>query len=325
MKSSVIPIFIPHLGCPNDCVFCNQHRIACDKEPDVSEVRDIIEKGLEYSSCPQICFYGGSFTAIDRGLMLGYLEAAYPYVRDGRCDSIRLSTRPDAIDREILDILSRYGVKTIELGAQSMSDRVLMLSGRGHTAEDTEKASRLIKNAGFELILQMMVGLPGSAEDDEYATARELCRLSPDGVRIYPTCVIADTPLYDMYLNGRYKALSVEEAVDICAGLADIFEQAGVTIVRLGLNPTDELSSGGVKAGAYHPALGEMVYSRRFYNRMAGFVPRDKAFEIIVPPRMLSVAIGQKKCNLTRFRALGPLEAIRADKDCTEPYIKIIE
>lgn len=325
MRSAIIPIFIPHLGCPNDCVFCNQRHIACPKEPDVQEVTEIIDKALCYCQNPQISFYGGSFTAIDRKLMTGYLEAAYVYVKDGRCDSIRLSTRPDAIDNEILGILSEYGVRTIEIGAQSMNDRVLMLSGRGHTSADTERASRMIKAAGFELILQMMVGLPGSRHEDELDTARKICALSPDGVRIYPTCVIEDTPLYDMYQRGIYKALTVEEAVDICARLATIFYDKSIAIVRMGLNPTDELSAGAVKAGAYHPAFGEMVYSRLFFNAMSARVPKDKPFEIVVPKALLSTAIGQKKCNLDLFKSVGDIRGIRTEEGCKKPEIRILD
>ena len=320
MKSSIIPIFIPHLGCPNNCVFCDQHKIASTvKEPDFSEVKGIIEQGLLYARKPQISFYGGSFTAIRRELMDGYLQTAVPFVESGLCDSIRLSTRPDAIDEDILETLRKYHVKTIELGAQSMCDRVLAASGRGHTAFDTSKASGLIKEYGFELILQMMVGLPLSEKEDELYTAEALCRLRPDGVRIYPTCVIDKTPLYDMYLAGRYKALSVDEAVDICADLLDIFEKYGVYIVRLGLNPTEELSNGGVKAGAYHPALGEMVYSRRFLKKVLPLVPKEP-YDILVTPKSLSVAIGQKRCNLSYLKSISPLCSIKGEEGLELPF-----
>ena len=323
MRSSIIPIFIPHLGCPNNCVFCDQRQIASAEAPSADRVREIIDKALEYAVRPQISFYGGSFTAIGNELMESYLKAAWPYVEDGRCDSIRLSTRPDAIDPERLEILKKYGVRTIELGTQSMADHVLTASGRGHDAEATRRASALIHEYGFELILQMMVGLPGASIEDELYTAREICALRPTGVRIYPTCVIGGTPLYEMYKRGIYKDLSIYEAVDICADLLDIFEEKGIKVVRLGLNPTEELSGGAVKAGAYHPALGEMVYSRRFLKDILKKAP-NVPYEILVPPRMLSIAIGQKKCNLEYLKNTTSLAAIKARKGIEEPEIRII-
>jgi len=174
MKRSIIPIFIPHLGCPHNCIFCDQKQIAAPVVPDGNAVQAIIKEALPYAKAPQISFYGGSFTAIPREEMVGYLEAVRPYIRAGQCSSIRLSTRPDAIDQDVLEVLWTYGVRTIELGAQSMSDAVLRKAGRGHLAADTIRASRLIRQYGFELILQMMVGLPGSSYADEIDTARAL-------------------------------------------------------------------------------------------------------------------------------------------------------
>lgn len=322
MKRSILPIFIPHLGCPHNCIFCDQKQIAVPHVPTPPEVRHLIEEGLRYAQKPQISFYGGSFTAIPQDEMRGYLKAAYAYVSDGRADSIRLSTRPDAVDGEILELLRHYGVRTIELGAQSMSDAVLQKAGRGHTAEDTRQAAKSIRDHGFELILQMMVGLPGSTPADEIETARALAQLHPDGVRIYPTCVLEHTPLCSLWVQGKYEALTVERAAEICAELCEIFEAADIPVIRLGLNPTEELSNGAVKAGPYHPAFGELVYGERFYRRMLPQLPKTGAFEIVVPPKMLSVAIGQQKRNLRRFSAAADIRAIRAENGCTEPEIR---
>ena len=325
MKRSILPIFIPHLGCPHDCVFCDQKQIASPSVPGAGEVQKIIEEGLRYAKCPQISFYGGSFTAIDRAQMIDYLEAARPYITDGRCHSIRLSTRPDAIDREVLEILKTYGVQTIELGAQSMSEDVLRKAGRGHTAAHTASASRLIREAGFELILQMMVGLPGSRYEDELYTARALAELKPHGVRIYPTCVLSNTALCRMYEQGSYRPLTVEAAVPICADLLDIFEGENIPVIRLGLNPTEELSGGAVAAGPYHPAFGEMVMSERFFRTLQTEIPADgRPYEIVVPPKMHSIAIGQKKANLRRFSAVSNIQAIRSDTACEKAYIRIL-
>ena len=182
-------------------------------------------------------------------------------------DAIRLSTRPDAVDEAVLNRLRAYGVGTIELGAQSMDEEVLRLAGRGHTAADVERAARLIRANGFELILQMMTGLPGDTEEKDLETARRLIALRPDGVRIYPTVIVRDTALCRMWEKGEYREHTVEDAVRVCARLLPLFEQAGVPVIRLGLNPTDELSGGEAVAGAYHPALGELVKSRVLRNR----------------------------------------------------------
>ena len=207
-KFKIIPIFVPHKGCQHQCSFCNQKHITGQHdevtpksaEETIQLYLSTIDSSKNYV---EIAFYGGSFTAIDRAKMVEYLQAAHPYILDGRCHSIRLSTRPDAIDREVLDILRAYGVQTIELGAQSMVDGVLRKAGRGHAAEHTASASALISEYGFELILQMMVGLPGSRYEDELYTAKALARLKPHGVRIYPTCVLGNTALCRMYEMGR--------------------------------------------------------------------------------------------------------------------------
>lgn len=265
-RESIIPIFVPHLGCPNNCVFCNQRRISgCPKPATAQTVKDAIQAAAALprtGAKRQLAFYGGSFTAIPAEEQTALLATAKAYLDAGEIDSIRLSTRPDAIDGAVLKRLGAYGVETVELGAQSMDDRVLALSGRGHTAEDVETASRLIKRAGFRLILQMMTGLPGDTGEESVCTAQRIIALRPDGVRIYPTVIVRDTALYDLWKAGEYQEHSVEDAVRVCARLLPMFQRAGIPVIRLGLNPTDELSSGAAAGGAYHPALGELVKSR---------------------------------------------------------------
>ena len=208
-RESIIPVFVPHLGCPHACVFCNQRRISGRERPATAEdVICAVEKAAalpHHGAKRQLAFYGGSFTAIPAEQQLPLLQAAREELRRGRIDSIRLSTRPDAIDDEILNRLEQYGVETIELGAQSMDEEVLRRSGRGHTARDVERSARLIKERGFRLILQMMTGLPGATAESDLTTAKQLAALKPDGVRVYPTVIVRDTALYDLWQAGKYQ------------------------------------------------------------------------------------------------------------------------
>jgi len=265
-RRSVIPIFIPHLGCPCRCVFCDQHSIAAThsaarKAPAPSEVVSAIEEGISRAgSGAELAFYGGSFTAINKELRTEYLKAAYPFVQKGMLGGIRISTRPDAVNEAILYELEVFGVRTIELGAQSMDDRVLELAKRGHTAKDTVLASDMIKKRGLSLILQMMVGLPGELPGTAMKTARELAALRPDGVRIYPVVVIRGTELEDLWRRGKYSPPTVSEASEICADLLHFFDSEGIPVIRTGLNPSEDLE-GEVLAGAYHPAFGEICRS----------------------------------------------------------------
>lgn len=303
-KCSIIPVFVPNCGCPNDCVFCNQRRISGSLRP--AEPRDV-QNAIEHAAAltpkgtrRQLAFYGGSFTAIPIPEQEALLSAARPYLESGTVSSVRLSTRPDAIDPETLSRLSRYGVKVIEIGAQSMSDEVLRLSGRGHTASDVEEAARLVRGAGYKLILQMMTGLPGSTDELDVHTARRLSALSPDGVRIYPTVIVRDTALYDLWRAGRYKEHTVEDAVRVCAKIVPMFENAGIPVIRMGLNPTDDLSGGGAAGGAYHPALGELVRSRILLERAEALlfgVETGSDVVLGVGSRLVSQMAGQHGCN----------------------------
>ena len=334
-RQSIIPVFVPHVGCPNDCVFCNQRRISGVVRPITSEeVSCAIEQGAAITSNEvqrQLAFYGGSFTAIPVAQQNGLLEAVQPYLRNGTIASIRLSTRPDAIDEETLLRLRRFGVSTIELGAQSMDDTVLQLSGRGHTAEQVEQAARMVKDFGFELILQMMTGLPGDENGEaSVSTAQRIAALLPHGVRIYPTVIVKDTALYDQWLAGVYQEHTVETAVEVCARIVPIFDAEGIPVIRLGLNPTEDLSGGDAAGGAYHPALGEMVRSRIMLERaralLAGAQPGDSA-EITVGKGKMSQMIGQKRCNAAVLKAefgLQELKIRELSRKSDEIFVKFI-
>lgn len=304
-KRSIIPVFVPHLGCPHGCVFCNQHKISGSSSPaDAETVRQAVINALEIcgeNTNIQLAFYGGSFTAIPAHKQNELLGAALPFLRSGEISSIRLSTRPDAIDTETLPRLKAYGVSTIELGTQSMCDEVLLAAERGHTAQDTERAAALIKEHGFELILQMMTGLPGDTKQRSLETAERIIALKPDGVRIYPTVIIEDTELYTLWRQGEYSEHTLPQAVDWCAELVPMFEEAGIPIIRLGLNPTDDLSGGEAVGGAYHPAFGELVRSRLMLNRARELLraaePCGSAV-LGVNKSRVSAMIGQHRCNL---------------------------
>ena len=300
-RRRIIPVFVPHLGCPNECVFCNQKRISGSLFPacaqSVAQALSALPDGAGY----ELAFYGGSFTAIPAPQQEELLSAAVPARERGAVSALRVSTRPDAVDEEALARLRSYGVATVELGAQSMDDGVLRLSARGHTRADTVRAARLVKEDGFSLILQMMTGLPGSSPELDEATARELIALSPDGVRIYPTVIIRDTPLEDMWRRGLYREHTVEDAVEVCRRIVPLFEEQQISVIRLGLNPTEEFSGGAAVAGAYHPALGELVRSRILRRRAEELLrpcrPGEKAV-IETAERNLSAMIGQHRCNI---------------------------
>lgn len=296
-----IPIFVPHIGCPNDCVFCNQRTISGKSEFRIETVEKEIEEALKTisSRVPQIAFFGGSFTGIERGLMIRLLEIANRYIDEGRVDSVRLSTRPDYIDREILDILEKYRVKNIELGIQSMNDRVLSLNKRGHTADRSRAAMEMIAERGFELTGQMMTGMYGASAEDELLTAEEISRRATSS-RIYPTVTFVGTELANLWQNGDYKPLSLAETVERGAEVYKIFEKHGVEVIRIGLQSTEGLHTDQVLAGEYHDAIGEMILSRVRLDELRAMTPDvvDGVAFYSVPNKLISQYIGQKKANV---------------------------
>lgn len=297
MKKGNISLFIPHLGCPHKCSFCNQNTITGKQtQPGADDVRAAVETALKKKNYDyEIAFFGGSFTAIDREYMLSLLKAAYDYVKDGRVNGIRISTRPDCIDEEVLDILKKYGVTSIELGAQSMDNEVLRANFRGHTAEDVENASRLIKSFGFELGLQMMTGLYLDTDEKAVETAKKLIALSPDTVRIYPTVVLKNTYLAKLYEDELYKPQTVDDAANLCTKIVPMFEKAGIRVIRLGLHSSPELKKNMI-AGAFHDSFGEIVKSRYMLNKILKYPPAD--YEIMVNSKSVSQLKGQQKRNI---------------------------
>ena len=315
-RRAVLPLFIPHLGCPNECVFCDQRRISGSPLPvsgkSVSGILDRARsagnRGLE------LAFYGGSFTAIPETEQEELLGAAQPFLRDGTVSSLRVSTRPDAVDDAVIVRLRRFGVKTVELGAQSMSDHVLRICRRGHTVQDTIRASEMLRRSDLSLVLQMMTGLPGSDRSTDLETADAIVKLHPDAVRIYPTVIVRGTVLEKMWRSGEYRENTVEDAVKLCAEIVPMFEEAGIPVIRIGLNPTEELSRGEAAGGAYHPAFGELVRSEIMFHRISeklAVVPAGAEVIVVVPPKELSITIGQHRQNITRLLERFPVGSLR--------------
>ena len=317
MKHSNISIFVPHNGCPNACTFCNQREITGQSyQPVPQDVINAVNIARQYSDTKntEIAFFGGSFTAIPRDYMLSLLEAAYPFVKSGEFYGIRLSTRPDCINEEILDILKSHGVTAIELGTQSMCDDVLTANKRGHSALDSVNASLLIKKYGFSLGLQMMTGLYKSSDEKDIYTAHKIADLQPDTVRIYPTIVMRGTELAQLYQNGLYIPQTLETAVPLCAELLQFFEEKHINVIRLGLHDSDSLKQ-NMLAGAYHPAFRELCESEILFQNTLSLLKShgisSGTVEFSVNPKSISRFISQIKCNLQKLTDMGITPVIR--------------
>lgn len=328
MKHYNIPIFVPHRGCPNDCVFCNQkHITGIIKDITEEEIREIVDAHLETipkEAHKEIAFFGGSFTGIDMDIQRKYLSLAYEYIKNGDVSGIRLSTRPDYINKEILDQLAEFGVKVIELGVQSMDEAVLKASNRGHGEKEVESAARQIKEYGFELGLQMMTGLPGDNEEKALKTADKIIALSPDFVRIYPTLVLKDTELERRYKAGEYTPQGLNEAVSLAARLLRKFNENKIKVIRIALMTTDEISPGGkLVAGPFHNAFRELVESKIYYEDIKSGIKDEKNIVVAVNPGEISKVIGNKKCNLEKLKGDGINITVKADKRIKKGNFKI--
>ena len=324
MRHVNIPIFIPHLGCPNQCVFCNQRSISgvdSFKADDVTCIIDNALSTIESDAEVEIAFFGGSFTGIDRNLMISLLEIGHSYILKGRVHSLRCSTRPDYINEEIISILKKYGVKTVELGLQSSSDKVLSITKRGHNFDAEKQSCKLIVDSGMNLVGQMMIGLPMSDLASEIECAKFIIDSGAVGARIYPTVVFRDTELYDMSINGSYKPLTVDEAVKRSAKILDLFVEHGVEVIRIGLQSGDGLSdTNKYYSGPNHPALGELVISELYYNRIQKLIEenissKEKSIIIYIPRGAMSKAVGQNKRNKNRLlKSFNSVRFVESDK-----------
>jgi len=359
----VIPIFIPHQGCPQLCLFCNQHLITGEEggridvaamvtetirewlarprkvppgrdapvslAPGMDEERPpgrdapvSLEPGIapaEEKAPVQVAFFGGSFTCLSRVRQLELLAAVQPFLRSGQVACIRLSTRPDCVDREVCSFLLSQGVRIVELGVQSLDDRVLQASWRGHDADDSRRAMALLRNAGMEVGIQLMPGLPQETTKSFLRTVREVVTLEPAFVRLYPVLVVEQSGLAAMYRRGEYRPLSMNKAVALTCRAKNMLAAASIRVVRIGLQPSPALER-ELLAGPYHPAFGELVASRIWFKKIRALLaacPEGRRLTVRISPRDLSAVIGMKRVNMQRFERLGMADRLELITDLT--------
>ncbi len=321
-----VAIFVPHGGCPHQCSFCNQHTISGTQFPPTpKEAAEVAAKGLESlgekAQDAEIAFFGGSFTAVDRAYRTALLEAVQPYLGPKGFGGIRISTRPDCIDPVVLEELKRYGVRVIELGVQSMRDKVLIANRRGHTPKDVENASRLIKDAGIMLGHQMMTGLYEDDDQGALETAERIAELQPDMVRIYPTLVFPHTQLCQLYGEGAYTPQSLKDAVVLSAKLLAFFHRHGIPVIRLGLHQEQGLLDNLV-AGPHHPAFRELCESHLLLSLVEDQLKKQRLPQgkilLYVHPRWVSKMIGQRRANLASISQWGYTARVCTD-DALQP------
>ncbi len=299
-----IPIFVVHLGCPHQCSFCNQRSISGHEGFDIEQMERTVEQSLATAKDAEveIAFFGGSFTGIERAQMTEILSRVQPYLKSGAVKALRCSTRPDYIDEEILDILEKYGMRTVELGIQSMSERVLAACRRGHTAEDSARAARLLVSRGFSFVGQMMIGLPEATAEDEIETAKRIADLGASAARVYPTVVFRKTPLCVEAQQGSYVPLSLCEAVERSANAVSVFRAREIPVIRVGLQASESLADAKeVYAGPAHPALGELVetelYKRKIEAQLGAEIKNAPYLYLTVAKGCTSAAVGQNQSN----------------------------
>ena len=328
MKHANISLFVPHMGCPHQCSFCNQKTISGSvKELTPEDVLKVLQGAVEDNNCPEtteIAFFFVSFTAIDRDYMVSLLEAAKPFIDNGYFNGIRISTRPDAIDEDVLNVLKRFGVTSIELGAQSTDDEVLKLNNRGHSRQDIVKASQLIKKYGFSLGLQMMTGLYGDTNEKAIKTCEDIISLKPETVRIYPTIILEGTRLGELYKKGEYKPQSLEDAVFLCSVLIRRFKENNIRIIRLGLHSGGNVEEGYI-AGPYHQAFGELCESEIYLSIALEKLKNTPKGDVIlyVNPREISKMTGQKQINKTKLASYGYNVTIKGKEDLKQYEIQV--
>ncbi len=315
-KHAIIPLFIPHMGCPHDCVFCNQNTITAeDAQMNSEKVRQLMEEkllnleplGLETI---EAAFYGGTFTGLPLELQRELLEVVLSFKKQGRIQKIRLSTRPDYINQQILDFLHTFTVDIIELGVQSFDDQVLFLSNRGHNASQTLDACRLVKENGFSLGIQLMIGLPGDSKETAFQSALKTVEIRPDFIRIYPTVILEGSQLADMFRNDTYSPLGTKEAVEIAKEMVRLFDLEKIPVIRIGLKSTDNICTATDLSNAYHPAFRQLVEGALAFEdveeQLRQIDLREGTVQLSTHPKSFSNLIGHKGINKHRFEKEFP-------------------
>jgi len=326
----IVPIFISHAGCPHRCLFCDQEKITDQKIQSTGpeEVRKTLDAAIRAKSFRsrqnrELAFYGGTFTGLEKAHMESLLKAAEPYVRNGTVQSIRISTRPDSLDAERLGILKAYHVATVELGVQSMDDRVLSLSQRGHTADDTVKAVRMLKDHGFRVGIQLMPGLPGDSKENFLATIEKVLALEPHMARLYPALVIKGTGLARMYAKGAYRPFSLHEAVNLCVESVIRLEKKGIPVIRIGLMNSPALTEKDrIVSGPWHPAFGFLVRSAIHIKGIAGGLPAPGEAEqigVYSPMREIPLVRGYKNQGVQKIEKITGARVMGVFPDETVP------
>lgn len=323
MKTPIVPFFIPHHGCPHRCVFCNQRAQtgAGNLLPDAATILETVRVYQSSSGCrsPEVAFFGGTFTALSRDTQERLLLPLQPLLRDGAVSAVRISTRPDSVSTDGVDFLRSLGVDTVELGVQSMDDGVLASAGRGHTAGDTVRASRILRESGMRVGMQLMPGLPGDSPATARMTLEAVLSLQPAFLRIYPLLVLADTPLAEAYRSGIFSPWSLAEAVECCKVLLQTAGKAGVAVIRLGIQASVDLAAPGtILAGPWHPAFGQLVEAARWHDLvaiMAEGVPVGSTVEIVCARGRVSSLVGQRRGNISLWETRLGVKVARVAED----------
>lgn len=334
MSPLIIPIFIPHAGCPHRCLFCDQIKITAEPTRRIGpgHVREVLEAAIhsarfDKNRNPELAFYGGTFTGLSKDRMKSLLGAAAPYISGGFIRSIRVSTRPDFLDEERLNILQAFGVSTVELGTQSMDDRVLSLSKRGHTARDTIRAVRMLKDHGFKVGIQLMPGLPGDSRKTFLTTIKKVLAMKPHMARLYPALVIKGTGLARLYGEGAYQPFSLQDAVHVCVESVVLLEENGIPVIRIGLMSSPSLlEKGRIVSGPWHPAFGFLVRSAIHLKGITPDLPipgEAAQIKLYAPKREISLVRGYKNHGLQEIELKTGARVMGVVPDDTVPVGRI--